>query len=88
VCVDLIKKIISDCWLGFRGDDIVRGANHPPSLAVLWRRHAQLNTPREEGAGGVIELAPVVTLDNLNGEAELSGHPGKEVEEGEKGSLT
>jgi hypothetical protein len=21
VRVDLIKKIISDCWLGFRGDD-------------------------------------------------------------------
>ena len=35
--------------------------------------------------GGVIELTPVVTLDGLNGEAELSGHPGKEVEEGGKG---
>ena len=32
--------------------------------------------------GGVVELTPVVTLDGLNGEAELSGHPGKEVEEG------
>jgi len=44
----------------------------------------QLNTPREEEGtgGGVIELPPVVTLDGLNGEAELSGHPGKEVEEG------
>ena len=41
--------------------------------------------PREkEGTGGeVIELTPVVTLDGLNGEAELSGHPGKEVEGGE-----
>ena len=38
----------------------------------------------EEGTGGgVIELRPVVTLDGLNGEAELSGHPGKEVEGGE-----
>jgi len=37
----------------------------------------------EERAGGVvIELMPVVTLDSLNGEAELSGHPGEEVEEG------
>jgi hypothetical protein len=29
----------------------------------------------------VIELALVVTLAGLNGENELSGHPGKEVEE-------
>ena len=67
--------------------DVVRRANHPLSLAVLRRgiltRHTQLNTPREEeGTGGVIELTPVVTLNSLNGEAELSGHPGKEVEEG------
>ena len=49
-------------------------------------RSTQLNTPREkEGTGGgVIELTPVVTLDGLNGEAELSGHPDKEVEEGGK----
>jgi hypothetical protein len=71
--------------------DIVRGPNHALSLAVLWRgvrtRHTQLNTSGEkEGARGVvIELTPVVTLDGLDGEAELSGHPGKEVEEGGKG---
>src|SRR6185437_9841357 len=71
--------------------DVVRCANHPLRLAVLWRgirtRHAQLNTPRqEEGTGGgVIELTPVVTLYGLNGEAELSGHPGEEVEEGGEG---
>ena len=35
--------------------------------------------------GGVIELPPVVTLDGLNSEAELCGHPGKEVEEGGEG---
>ena len=48
-------------------------------------RHAQLNTPREEErtGGGVVELPPVVTLDGLNGVAELSGHPGKVVECGE-----
>ena len=69
--------------------DVVRRANHPLSLAVLRRgirtRHTQLNTPREEErtGGGVVELPPVVTLDGLNGEAELSGHPGKEVEGGE-----
>ena len=70
--------------------DIVRRANHPLSLAVLRRgiriRHEQLNTPREEErtGGGVVKLTLVVTLDGLNGEAELSGHPGKEVEEGGK----
>ena len=49
--------------------------------------YTQLNTPREkEGTGGgVIELPPVVALDDLNGEAELSGHPGKEVAEGGEG---
>ena len=68
--------------------DVVRRANHPLSLAVLrrgiWTRHTQLNTPREEErtGGGVVELTPVVTLDGLNGEAELIGHPDKEVEEG------
>jgi hypothetical protein len=30
----------------------------------------------------VIELPTIVTLDGLNGEAELSGHPGEEVAEG------
>ena len=71
--------------------DVVRRANHPLSLTVLRRgiqtKHPQLNTPRqEEGTGGgVIELTPVVTLDGLNGEAELSGYPGKEVEEGGEG---
>ena len=71
--------------------DVVRRVNHLLSLAVLGRgirtRHTQLNTPREEEGtgGGVIELMPVVALDGLNGEAELSGHPGKEVEEGGEG---
>ena len=71
--------------------DVVRRANHLLSLAVLGRgirtRHTQLNTPREEerAGGGVVELTLVVTLDGLNGEAELSGHPGKEVEESGEG---
>ena len=71
--------------------DVVRRANHPLSLAILRRgirtRHTQLNTPREEErtGDGVVELPPVVTLDGLNGEAELSGHPGKEVEKGGEG---
>jgi hypothetical protein len=70
---------------------IVCRANYPLSLVVLGRgirtRHTQLNTPREEErtGGGVVELTLVVTLDDLNGEAELSGHPGREVEEGGKG---
>ena len=67
--------------------DIICGMNHALRLAVLrggvGARHAQLNaTGKEESAGGgVIELTPVVTLDGLNGESELSGHPGKEVGE-------
>jgi hypothetical protein len=46
-----------------------------------------LNTTGEkEGArGGVIELTPVVALGSLNGEAELSGHPGEEVKKGGEG---
>ncbi|WVZ63070.1 hypothetical protein U9M48_012736 [Paspalum notatum var. saurae] len=65
--------------------DIVSGANHALSLAVrsggIGTGHAQLDTAREEErAGGiVIKLTPVVTLDGLNGEAELSGHPDEEV---------
>jgi hypothetical protein len=48
------------------------------------------DTSREEkGTGGVVvvELTPDVTLDGLNGEAELSGHPGKEVEDGNVSDL-
>jgi hypothetical protein len=41
----------------------------------------QLNTSGEKGARGVvIELTTVVALNGLDSEAELSGHPGKEVE--------
>jgi hypothetical protein len=40
----------------------------------------QLNTSGEKGArGGVTNPTTVVALDGLNGKAELSGHPGKEV---------
>ena len=43
-------------------------------------------TPRErkKERGVVIELTAIIALDGLNGEAELGGHPGKEVEEGGK----
>jgi len=45
----------------------------------------QLNTSREEeGTRGVIKLTAIVALDGLNGEAELGGHLGKEVNEGGK----
>jgi hypothetical protein len=39
----------------------------------------------ERARGGVIELTLVVALDGLNGEAELSGHPVKEVKKGGEG---
>jgi hypothetical protein len=70
--------------------DIVRGPNHALSLAILGigirTRHAELDTSREEKGtrGVVVELTAVVTLDGLNGEAKMRGHPGKEVEEGGK----
>jgi hypothetical protein len=32
----------------------------------------------------IVELTLVVTLDSLNAEAELSRHPGKEIDEGGK----
>jgi hypothetical protein len=70
--------------------DVVRGANHALSLAVLGggvqARHSQLDTVREEEStgGGVIELTIIVTLDGLDGKAELSRHPGEKVEKSGK----
>jgi hypothetical protein len=69
---------------------VVGGANHPLNLAILrrsiWARHTQLNTVREKECtgGGVIKLTTIVTLDGLDGEAELCGHPSEEVKEREK----
>jgi hypothetical protein len=66
---------------------VVGGANHAFGLAILRggirARHAQLNTVREEEStgGGVIKLMTIVTLDGLDGEAELCGHPSEEVKE-------
>jgi hypothetical protein len=34
---------------------------------------------KENTRGGVIELTPIVTLNCLDGETELSRHPGEEV---------
>ena len=49
------------------------------------KTYAAEHLEREGTGGGVIELTTVVTLDGLNGEAELSGHPGKEVDKGGEG---
>jgi hypothetical protein len=35
----------------------------------------------ESTGGGVIKLTTIVTLDDLDGEAELCGHPSKEMKE-------
>jgi len=65
---------------------VVGGANLALSLVVLrggiQARHAQLDTVREkEGTGGgVIKLPTIVTLDSLDGEAELCGHPSEKVD--------
>jgi hypothetical protein len=64
---------------------VVGGADHALSLAVLRggvrTRHAQLDTMSEEEStrGGVIKLTTIIALNDLNGEAELSGHPSEEV---------
>jgi hypothetical protein len=66
---------------------VVGDANHAFSLAILRggirARHAQLDTVRgeESAGGGVIKLTTIVTLDGLDGEAELCGHPSEEVKE-------
>jgi hypothetical protein len=73
-------------------DGVVGRADHVLSLAVLGggirARHPQLHPvgEKEVAGGGVIELPTIVTLNGLNGEAELSGHPVVEVVEGEKAS--
>jgi hypothetical protein len=69
-------------------DGVVGRVDHALSLAVLGggirARHPQLHLvgEKEVTRGGVIELTTVGTLNGLNGEAELSGHPGEEVTEG------
>jgi hypothetical protein len=69
-------------------DGVVGRADHALSLAVLGggirARHPQLHPVGEKKVtgGGVIKLPTIVTLNDLNGEAELSGHPGEEVAEG------
>jgi hypothetical protein len=66
---------------------VICGANHALNFAILRggirARHAQLDTVREEEGtgGGVIKLTTIVTLDGLDCEAELCGHPGEEVKE-------
>jgi hypothetical protein len=69
-------------------NNIISGTNNAFSFTVLGRsvgaRHAKMNPmSKEERDGiGVIELAVVVTLDCLNGGAELSGHISKEISKG------
>jgi len=69
---------------------VLGGANHAFSLAVLRggirARHAQMNTVREkEGVGGgVVELPTIVTLDSLDSEAKLCGHPSEKVDKREE----
>ena len=75
---------------GKRVHGVIGRANHALSLAVLRRgirvRHAQLDTMREkEGTGDeVIQLPTIVTLDSLDGEAELCGHPSEKVDKREE----
>jgi hypothetical protein len=68
-----------------RAHDIVHCVNHALSTTVLRRRvgarHTEVDAASEKKVTGhiVIELAPVVTLDNPDGATELSGDPSEEV---------
>ena len=69
---------------------VIGGVNHALSFAVLGggirAGHAQLDAVGEEEGtrGKVIELTTIVTLNNLDVKAELSRHPGEEVQKGEE----
>ena len=67
--------------------DIVGGTNHALGLAVprgrVGTRHSKLNTVREEeGAGGVIKLTFIVTLDTPDGATKLCGYMDEKVRKG------
>jgi hypothetical protein len=74
----LILETRREVRLEKSADGVVGRADHALSLAVLGggirARHPQLHPvgEKEVTGGGVIELSTVVTLNDLNGEAELS----------------
>jgi hypothetical protein len=65
--------------------DIVNRTNDTFSFTILrrrvWTRHPELCAFRQEkGLGGrVVKLTPIVTLDGLDGDAELSMNISKEI---------
>jgi hypothetical protein len=74
--------------------DIVNGANDASDFIILRgrvrTRHPELCSFRQKkGLGGrVVKLTPVVTLDGLDGAAELSSNISKEVGQGSEGIST
>jgi hypothetical protein len=68
-------------------NNIIDGANNAFSFTILRQSvgagHAKMDALSEEELPGarVVELEPVVTLDNLDACAELSGGVGDEVSE-------
>lgn len=65
--------------------DVIGSANHALSIVILGRSvgagYPKLDTMREEEGTRreVIKLSPIVTLNDIEGATELSGHPGEEV---------
>jgi hypothetical protein len=66
-------------------DDIVNGANDALSFTIM---RGRVRTRRPElcpfrqkkgPGGGVVKLTPIITLDGLDGAAELSSNMSKEV---------
>jgi hypothetical protein len=66
-------------------NNIVEGADGPLSLPILSRcvrtRHSEVSAMgEEEGAGaGVVKLAPILTLNRLDGAAKLCGNKSNEI---------
>ena len=71
-------------------NNIVEGADSSLSLPILSRCvrtcYSEVSAMgEEEGAGaGVVKLAPIVTLDRLDGVAKLCGNKSKENRQGGK----
>jgi hypothetical protein len=70
--------------------DIVGGAKHTLSLAVLWRcvgtGHAKRDAigKKESARVRVVKLAAIVTLHSFDGATKLRAHIGKEIGESRK----
>jgi hypothetical protein len=65
--------------------DVINAANNTLSFTILQRcvrtRHLKVGAMCEQkgSCGGVVKLAPIVSLDGLDCAAELGGHISEEI---------